>query len=44
MRSIRFEEFHMSEDQSLANFYTKLCDIAKELFALGEKISKSKLV
>ena len=30
----------MLDEESLSNFYTKLCDIAKESFALGEKISK----
>lgn len=33
----------MNEDQSICEFYTKLCDISKTSFALGEKMSKEKL-
>ena len=34
----------MHDDEPLSNFYTKLCDIAKETSALGEKISETTLV
>ena len=34
----------MHDDESLSNFYTKLCDIANESFALGEKIPETILV
>ena len=34
----RFESLRMHDDESLSEFYTKLCDIANELFVLGEKI------
>ena len=34
----RFENLRMHDDESFSNFYTKLCDIANELFALGKKI------
>ena len=30
----------MLEEESLFDFYIKLCDIANECFALGEKIPK----
>ena len=40
----RFKNLHMLEEESLSNFYTKLCDIANESFALGEKIPASVLV
>ena len=34
----------MHEDETLLDFYTKLCDIANESFTLSEKISKTTLV
>ena len=34
----RFKNLHMLEEESLSNFYTKLCDIANKSFALREKI------
>ena len=34
----------MHDDKSLSDFYTKLCDIANELFALGKKIPETTLV
>lgn len=34
----------MNEDESKSNFNTKLHDIAKTYFALGEKISEKNLV
>ena len=34
----------MHKDETLSDFYTKLCDIAYESFALGEKICKTTLV
>ncbi|XP_024026995.1 uncharacterized protein LOC112093201 [Morus notabilis] len=40
----RFKELKMHEDDCIANFNSKLCDIANESFALGEKYSDTKLV
>ena len=40
----RFENLRMLEDVSLSDFYTKLCDVANESFALGEKIFETTLV
>ena len=34
----------MRNDESLSNFYTKLCDIANKSLALGEKIPETTLV
>lgn len=34
----------MLEDESLSDFYAKLCDITNESFALGEKFSDVKIV
>ena len=34
----------MNDNESLSNFYTKLCDLANESFALDEKISETTLV
>ena len=39
-----FENLRMHDDESLFDFYTKLCDIANESFALGEKIPETILV
>ena len=33
----------MHDDESLSDFYTKLCDIANESFALSEKIYETTL-
>ena len=35
-----FKNFWMSEKETINDFNEKLCDIANELFALGEKIPK----
>ena len=40
----RFENLRMLEDESLSEFYTKLCDSANESIALSKKISKTTLV
>ncbi|XP_024028691.1 uncharacterized protein LOC112093781 [Morus notabilis] len=40
----RFENLRMLEDETIFDFNSKLCDIANEAFALGEKISEEKLV
>ena len=40
----RFENLRMLDDESLYDFYTKLCDIANESFTLSEKIPETKLV
>ena len=34
----------MSEEETISNFNGRLCNIANESFALGEKISKDRLV
>lgn len=33
----RFEDLKMKEDDTINDFNTKLCDIANEVFTLGEK-------
>ena len=40
----RFENLRMHDDESLSDFYTKLCDIVNESFALGEKIPETILL
>lgn len=40
----QFENLRMLESGTIADFNAKLCDIANEAFALGEKYSKTKLV
>ena len=40
----RFEILRMHEDETLSDFYTKLCDIVNESFVLGENISETKLI
>ena len=40
----RFENLGMKEDESISQFNSRLCDIANEAFALGEKYSEEKLV
>ena len=44
MLTTKFEEMHMKDYETLANFYSRLCDINNELFALGERIPNSKLM
>ena len=44
MLTTRFEELCMKDNETLSNFYSRLCDIPYETFALGERIQKSKLV
>ena len=39
--TIRLENLHMLEEESLYDFYPKLYDITNESFALGEKIPES---
>ena len=39
-----FETLRMHDDESLSDFYTKLCNIANESFLLGEKILETTLV
>ena len=34
----------MKEEESISDFNSKICDIANEAFALGEKYSEEKLV
>ena len=34
----------MKEDESIGEFNARLCDIANEAFALGERFSEEKLV
>ena len=40
----RFENLRMKEEESISDFNSKICDIANEAFALGEKYSEEKLV
>ena len=40
----RFENLRMQENETISEFNSKLCDIANEAFALGEKILEEKLV
>ena len=40
----RFENLKMKEEETITEFNARLCDIANEAFALGEKISEEKLV
>ena len=44
MLAIRFEDLRMMENETISDFNSKLCDIANEAFALGEKYSNIKLV
>ncbi|XP_060962238.1 uncharacterized protein LOC115703916 [Cannabis sativa] len=39
-----FENLTMEEDESVAEFHAKLCDISNESYALGKTYSNSKLV
>ena len=40
----RFENLNMEEEENITDFNALLCDIANEVFALGERISEEKLV
>ena len=40
----RFENLKMHEEETIGEFNARLCDIAKEMFMLGEKMSEEKLV
>ena len=40
----RFKDLRMMEHETISDFNSKLCDIANETFAPGEKYSKTKLV
>ena len=44
MLASRFEDLKMLEHETINDFNFKLCDIANEAFALGEKYSDTKLV
>ncbi|XP_012846973.1 PREDICTED: uncharacterized protein LOC105966948 [Erythranthe guttata] len=44
MLATRFESLHMEEDETIADFHAKLCDISNESYALGEQYSETKLV
>ncbi|XP_024019486.1 uncharacterized protein LOC112091030 [Morus notabilis] len=43
MLTTRFETLRMLEIETISEFNSRLCDIANESFALGEKISEAKL-
>ena len=42
--SSKFEDLRMLEHETIDDFNYKLCDIANEAFALGEKYSNTKIV
>ncbi|KAG8483095.1 hypothetical protein CXB51_022018 [Gossypium anomalum] len=42
--AIEFVSLKMDEDETISNFYIRLCDIYDEVFCLGEHFSKVKLV
>ena len=44
MLASKFEDLKMLEHETINDFNSKLCDIANEAFALGEKYSDMKLV
>ena len=44
MLTSRFEDLKMIEHETISDFYSKLCDIANESFALEEKYLDTKLV
>ena len=44
MLATKFENLRMLEDESIADFYLKLCAITKEIYNLGEPHSHAKLV
>ena len=39
-----FENLSMDEEETVAKFHAKLCDISNESYALGKTISNAKLV
>ena len=39
----KFENLKMEDNEDIASFNSKLCDIANECYALGEKLSDEKL-
>ena len=44
MLASRFEDIRIMENEIINDFNSKLCDIANEVFAIGEKYSNTKLV
>ena len=40
----KFENLKMHEDKTIGEFNAQLCDIANEMFMLGEKMFEEKLV
>ncbi|KAI3443710.1 hypothetical protein Pfo_000375 [Paulownia fortunei] len=44
MLASRFEDLRMEDNETIADFNAKLCDIANECHALGEKYGDTKLV
>ena len=44
MLTSRFEDLRMMANKTISDFNFKLCNIANEAFALGEKYSNTKLV
>ncbi|XP_012852712.1 PREDICTED: uncharacterized protein LOC105972316 [Erythranthe guttata] len=44
MLATRFEDLRMKEDETIADFNSKLCDIANEAHGFGETYPKEKLV
>lgn len=44
MLTTRFETPKMLEDETLVDFYAKLCDISNRDFALGEEYSNAEFI
>ena len=44
MLTSRFEDLRMMANKTISDFNFKLCEIANEVFAFGEKYSNTKLV
>lgn len=44
MLTSRFESLRMQESKTIAEFYSKVCDLSNQAFALGEEYSNTKLV
>ncbi|KAK5817668.1 hypothetical protein PVK06_022595 [Gossypium arboreum] len=44
MPTSRFESLKMQESKAISEFYTKLCDLSNQAFALGEEYSNLKLL
>ena len=44
MLTTRFEELYMKDDETLADFYSRVCDITNDSFSISERIPESKLV